>query len=112
MKESHGYQICRALLFVNQESRNPCLIWHDLLCPVGQENPIQSTPGSLSLLEPETSMIMLLRWSKWKIKSNVQFAHQVQFCYQQQTSKLLALVKGISVLKIIIIIIIQIKKLS
>lgn len=50
-----------AVLFVNQESRNPGLIWQDFLCPVGQENPNQNTPGSLLLLEPETHMIMLLR---------------------------------------------------
>lgn len=93
MKEGHRYQICHSVLFVNQESRNPGLIWQDFLCPVGQKNPIQNTPGSLSTLELETNMIMLQRQSKWKIQSNVQVAHQVQVCYQQLTSKLLALVK-------------------
>lgn len=77
MKEGHGYQILYSVLFVNQESRSPGLTWQDCLCPVGQENLIQNTPGSLPL-ESETSMIMLLWQSKWKIQSNVQVAHQVQ----------------------------------
>lgn len=99
MKEGHGYQICHTVFFVNQESRNPGLIWQDFLCPVGQQNPVQNTPGSLPSLEPETNTIMLLRQSKGKIQSNVQVAHQVQACYQQLTSKLLAQVKRISVFK-------------
>lgn len=86
MKEGRGYQIHHSVLFCKsgvQEFR-PNLAGFSVPSRVREFNLEYS--GSLSSLEPETGMIIL--WVvEWKFNQKSRLAHQVQVCYQQQTSK-------------------------
>lgn len=103
MKEGRGYRIHHSVLFCKsgvQEFR-PNLAGFSVPSRLREFNSEYSRKSVLiGTRDWYDNAFEVVQVGKFNQKSRL--AHQVQVCYQQQTSKLLALVKGIGVFKKII----------
>lgn len=100
MKEGRGYRIHHSVLFCKsgvQEFR-PNLAGFSVPSRLREFNSEYSRKSALiGTRDWYDNAFEVVQVGKFNQMSRL--AHQVQVCYQQQTSKLLALVKGIGVLK-------------